>query len=139
MQLLDRSARYGRYLTIGLCCFPLVASFRLAWGSSLGNFSCPVRHWLGAICPSCGLTRSFVALARGDLGRSIEYHAFGPLLFAGMTVALVHCLWELRHDRHLELFYGRWLTDQSWQIAMVVSFIVYYLLRLGHWLPTNHL
>jgi hypothetical protein len=139
MGLLDRSARYGRYLMIGLCSFPLVASFRLAGGGSLGTFPCPFRHWLGVICPGCGLTRSFVALAQGDLGRSVAYHAFGPLLFAGMTVALVHCLWELWLGRHLDLFYGRWLAARSGQILMVASFLVYYLLRLGHWLPANHL
>jgi Protein of unknown function (DUF2752) len=139
MKQLSRRGRFYRYGAIGVCSFPLVTSFRIAGGSPLGTFSCPIRYWCGAICPSCGLTRSFVALARGNLGQSIDYHAFGPLLFAGLTIALVHCLWELRCDRHLNFFYVRWLTKFPIQISIIVSFLGYYLLRLGQIIPTVHL
>lgn len=137
MQPLSRLERFCRYGAIGVCSFPLVTSFRIAGGNRLGVFSCPIRHWLGVICPSCGLTRSFVAVARGDLAQSIDYHAFGPLLFAGMTVILVHCCWELWRDRRLDLFYSRWLTKRSLQIVILLSFLGYYLLRLGQIIPTH--
>lgn len=40
-------------------------------------------------CPFCGMTRSFVALAHGDLAAALRFHPAGPLLFAAMVVALV--------------------------------------------------
>ena len=43
----------------------------------------------GLDCPGCGLTRSFLALARGHLGEAIRFNAAGPLvylLFAGYFV-----------------------------------------------------
>jgi Protein of unknown function (DUF2752) len=137
--LLSRAERWHHYGVIGVCSFPLATSFRIAGGIPIGSISCPIRHWLGVICPSCGLTRSFVALARGDLGQSIDYHAFGPLLFAGLTVTLVHCLWELWRERHLNVFYGRWPTNRLLQASIIASFMGYYLLRLAQVIPTVHL
>jgi Protein of unknown function (DUF2752) len=137
MGLLSRPERYGRYLMIGICSFPLAASFWLAEGKPLGAFICPIRHWLGVICPGCGLTRSFVSLAHGHWERSFAYHAFGPLLFVAMAIAVVQCWAELRCDRPLRFFYSSWLTDRRWQVGMVTSFLVYYLLRLGRWWPAD--
>lgn len=46
-----------------------------------------VFHWAtGLPCLTCGLTRSFVFTAHGDLAPAFEMHLLGPLLFAG-TVA----------------------------------------------------
>lgn len=56
-------------------------------GGSLG-VTCPSHLLFGVDCPFCGLTRSFVALAHGDLGRALHFHPAGPLLFAGMLVFL---------------------------------------------------
>jgi hypothetical protein len=40
-------------------------------------------------CPFCGMTRSFVALAHGEVFAAFRFHPAGPLLFAAMAVALV--------------------------------------------------
>ena len=44
----------------------------------------------GIPSPLSGMTRSFVALARGDLGASFHWHPLGPVVFAAavVTVAL---------------------------------------------------
>jgi hypothetical protein len=48
------------------------------------NFPLPVlcgsRALFGVECPGCGLTRSFIALARGDLAGSINFHRVGWVL-----------------------------------------------------------
>jgi hypothetical protein len=41
---------------------------------------CGSRTLLGVDCPGCGLTRSFVALAHGDLTRSLQFHRLGWLV-----------------------------------------------------------
>jgi hypothetical protein len=43
---------------------------------------CGSRAWFGVECPGCGLTRSIVQLAHGDLEGSLARHRLG-LLFAG--------------------------------------------------------
>lgn len=47
---------------------------------------CLARTVLSMDCPLCGMTRSFVALAHGDLGAALGFHPAGPLLFAAMAV-----------------------------------------------------
>jgi hypothetical protein len=40
-------------------------------------------------CPFCGMTRSFVALAHGEVSSAFRFHPAGPLLFAAMLAGLV--------------------------------------------------
>jgi hypothetical protein len=49
---------------------------------------CLVHALLPIDCPFCGMTRSFVALAHGDLGASLRFHPAGPLLFVAMLAFL---------------------------------------------------
>ena len=42
---------------------------------------CMSRRILGVSCPGCGLTRSFVATARGDLSTAFKWNPMGPVLF----------------------------------------------------------
>ena len=53
-----------------------------------GPVACPFRLLTGLPCPGCGLARSWVALAHGDLATAFERHAFGPLLFGLALVAI---------------------------------------------------
>jgi hypothetical protein len=47
---------------------------------------CPFRRLTGLPCPTCGLTRSWVALLHGRLGESVSLHPFGPLTAAAAAL-----------------------------------------------------
>lgn len=53
-----------------------------------GFVFCLIRRFTGLPCPGCGLTRSFCALAKGDVARSFGFHWLGPLLFV-----MACCYW----------------------------------------------
>ena len=57
---------------------------------------CTFRRITGRRCPTCGMTRSWNALARGRVVDSVRFHPFGPLLFGA---ALVAALTPERLDR----------------------------------------
>jgi len=44
--------------------------------------TCPSRVIFHVNCPTCGLTRSFIASAHGELARAFRFHRLGPLFFA---------------------------------------------------------
>jgi hypothetical protein len=131
--------RAYRYLAIGLCSFPLITSLAISWGAELHTPSCPIRHWLGVICPSCGLTRSFVALASGRIDLALDYHLFGPIIFVGLAIAIGHCLYELKYGQPIRSFYSAWLTRPPVVLSLLGSFCGYYLLRLLQIIPTTQL
>lgn len=65
----------------------------VAWpGGAPMGVSCMSRAFLDVDCPFCGMTRSFVALAHGNVRAAFGFHAAGPLLFAAMVVFLIAAL-----------------------------------------------
>jgi hypothetical protein len=73
----------------------------LRGGDSLGGL-CWFRAVFDIDCPFCGMTRSFVALAHGDLASAFRFHPAGPLLFAAMLVGFVAIMMvSLRRGRPL--------------------------------------
>ena len=50
---------------------------------------CPFRLATGLPCPGCGLTRSWVAAAHGDLSTAFADNAFGPLSLVAVALAVV--------------------------------------------------
>jgi hypothetical protein len=50
---------------------------------------CLFRRVTGRPCPSCGLTRSWIAIAHGQSRTALAQHPFGPLTFlAAVAIAL---------------------------------------------------
>jgi hypothetical protein len=41
---------------------------------------CPLKFLTGISCPSCGLTRSFLAFFNGNIELAYQYHPLGPTL-----------------------------------------------------------
>jgi hypothetical protein len=68
---------------------------------------CPSR-WLGLRCPSCGVTRSIVALVQGDVATSLAWHRFGWLVLAlivsQIPYRILRILRPRGRDRQLERF-----------------------------------
>jgi cytochrome c biogenesis protein CcdA len=85
------------------------------------------------------MTRSFVAIVRGNWQEAIDYHLFGPLLFFIFGLALVHSILELLFGYTLQIFYLKWLTRIDLQLSIIISFFGYYFLRITHLIPINHL
>ncbi|HEV3232450.1 MAG TPA: DUF2752 domain-containing protein [Candidatus Dormibacteraeota bacterium] len=50
---------------------------------------CPFRLLTGHPCPFCGATRSFCAMARGDVLAAAHFHPLGPLLFVAVIALTV--------------------------------------------------
>ena len=50
---------------------------------------CLMRNLTGLPCPTCGMTRSFCALGRGEVGRAIDLHPLGPALYALLAFVMV--------------------------------------------------
>ncbi|MER3414527.1 MAG: hypothetical protein C4340_04500 [Armatimonadota bacterium] len=58
----------------------------------LGLPPCAFNLATGKLCPSCGLTTSFAAMARMDVTTATRAHALGPALFVLMAVLAVYFL-----------------------------------------------
>jgi hypothetical protein len=57
---------------------------------------CGSRTWFGWECPGCGLTRSFIALGRGDLSGSLARHRIGWLMALAVCLQIPYRLYALR-------------------------------------------
>jgi hypothetical protein len=60
---------------------------------------CLFRKVTGLPCPGCGMTRSFCALAKGNVHQSFLFHPLGPLVFLAFIVAWVRAAVLLGVDR----------------------------------------
>jgi hypothetical protein len=47
---------------------------------------CPLRRWTGLLCSFCGMTHSWIAIAKGDWGRATHENALGIPFFAATIV-----------------------------------------------------
>lgn len=56
---------------------------------------CVSRTWFGIECPGCGLTRSFVALSRGQLRQAWQLNRFSWLLAIALLAQFPYRLWHL--------------------------------------------
>lgn len=48
---------------------------------------CLLRRMTGVPCPTCGMTRAFVAMGRGDVVAAARHHPLGPVAFVAMAAA----------------------------------------------------
>lgn len=73
---------------------------------------CLFHRWTGLPCPTCGMTRSWSALLRGQLSRSFHYHALGAV---SLLAGLVWLAWRrLRPEQALPPRPILWLGACLW-------------------------
>src|SRR5215203_2756238 len=63
--------------------------------------SCLSHSLFGISCPGCGLTRSFIRLAQGDLHGSLHYHRLGWMMAAAVLIQLPYRAVGLHSNRIL--------------------------------------
>ena len=88
-----------------------------------GPVVCTFRRLTGVECPSCGLTRSFCAMAHGDLARATHFNPLGPVLFAILCVSLVLLIVAPATWR-------RWASARTVHMALAVTLFAVWLGRL---------
>jgi len=140
---LDAEARQIRQLRerhrfmLGLAVFVVAGAFLLQFnrGGTLrlpGTRTalptmCGSRLLFGMDCPGCGLTRSFVALAGGDLGESLRYHRLGWLLALAVVGQIPYRLYKLRELRER-------VVVRSWPVwfgySLIAALILNWLLKV---------
>lgn len=95
--------------------------------------SCFFHRTLGIPCPGCGLTRSFVATARGDFRRAVEFNPMGPVLYLVCLLQIPYRLsvyfdWPwTRRIRHVAAPY---FPAILW--LLVSGFIICWVVRLAY-------
>jgi hypothetical protein len=87
---------------------------------------CQLRRTLGLPCPGCGLTRSFISLAHGDLSAAVQFNPAGPMLFALLAFQIPYRSWQIARLRagKNEWSLGAWSYLPLWLIFAVL---------LGQW------
>ena len=94
----------------------------------LGIETCWWHYFFGFHCPSCGLTRSFIALAHGRIAASFGYHWIGPPLFVCVVLAWADRIYRMTLHRPLFTYLdtGRplriicWVLLGSWAIRLLL-------------------
>ncbi len=77
---------------------------------------CTAQRIFGIDCPGCGLTRSFISLAHGDLARACHFNAVGVLFFLFVAAQIPYQLWQLWRIQH-----GRpAIVLGAWGVAPIV-------------------
>lgn len=132
---LENRNRHRRWGFIGLATAPLIGAVVYSRGFHL-PFHCPILATTGIPCPTCGMTRSFVAIAQGNFAQAIQFHAFGLILFASFLLIVFHLLLELVCNRSIATFYTRMFKNRRFQISGILLYFGYYLLRL-YWLAST--
>lgn len=128
-----------RWGILGFSSTPILGTYFYHQGYQLKFLVCPIRHFTGIPCPTCGMTTSFMAIARGDFCQAATENLFGPLLFLGFVIAAVHVTLELIINRPIKAFYWQIITIKKIQILGLCTIFIYYCLRLYHLTQTGEL
>ena len=130
-RLLERKRdRLMRWLVLGICLVPLGGAYIYNWGFRLYEGRCFFQQIFGIPSPSCGMTRSFMAIARGDWTTAFSFHAFGPLLFGVFLATAIHVSIELIAGKSYIFWHNHRLKMIAIPISIGVLFFAYYGLRL---------
>lgn len=127
LSVVGKRIRYG---VLGMTLLSVSGAFAYSANSSLPRLGCPILHFTGIPCPTCGMTRSFIAIAQGDLGSAITYHLLGPLVFLSFVVAALHVFLELVFNRQWKTFYTQLLTSYVSFWSVLILFLSYHSYRL---------
>ncbi len=98
--------------------------------AGLPGWPCPVKTFLGILCPGCGLSTAVVYLLQGKWENALRSHAFAPLFLFGFVLAAV--VTALPGDAHRQAVgeIAR-LERRTGMVAfLLLGLVAYWVLRL---------
>lgn len=130
-QLEERGVEHALYwISIPIVLFSLLG-YALAWYLSgfaglEGITGCGMKALWGIPCPGCGGTRAVLCLLKGQIGKSLYYHAFAVYFLTGYGIFFVtQTLQRLTKGKIQGLKYHNWYLT-----AGIVILAVQYALKL---------
>jgi len=92
--------------------------------------ACYFKSLTGLDCPSCGLSRSFYAVAHFHMGDSFRYHIIGPILFLFFVLLLFKLCIEITFRKALHVNIPRFAV---WIILIVFfsGWFIYWIARIS--------
>lgn len=119
-----------RWGILGFFSAPLLGAISYSHNYKLPFLACPILHLTGVPCPTCGMTRSFTALAQGRWEQAVTLHLFGPILFLLFAGIVVHTAVELATQHKWITFYTRLLCRRELLLVSLTTYLGYYCFRL---------
>jgi hypothetical protein len=115
-----------------------VVAFAAAWLVRLPHVpTCLFLFVTGHPCPGCGMTRSVVSLAHGDLVESLRMHPLGIALVGAAVASIAGTLVGLRRGEDPVMrFLDR--RGPALVVTLIVAFVVVWLVRgflVPQWSP----
>lgn len=93
---------------------------------------CGFKNLTGLPCPGCGLTHSFCALAKGDIGVAAGFNLLGPPLFLALFVLWVRSVLVLLDVTGPVQVVDRIARRLNIVRAFLIGFAVYGVVRIGY-------
>ncbi|MGB3513211.1 MAG: DUF2752 domain-containing protein [Microcoleaceae cyanobacterium] len=129
-EFLSYKERHQRYICLAIALLPIIGSYLLNFGWEIPFLGCPLLRYIGIPCPGWGLTRSFIAVTRGDLSQAIAYHLFGPVFFIVFIIAALHLISELINNRKIRAFYIPLIQNHQFHLFCFIVLFSYHGTRL---------
>lgn len=129
-EFLSEKERCQRYICLAIALIAIIGSYLLNFGLEIPFLGCPLLRYVGIPCPGWGLTRSLMAIGRGDLSQAIAYHLFGPVFFGMFVIADLHLVLELINNRKIRVFYISLIQNYQFQIFCFLVLFGYHGTRL---------
>ena len=135
---LERALPWARLFWLALGAV-LAASFVYESTPVADSVWCLTRRITGHPCPGCGLTRSFCAMARADLGAAFQAHLAGPMVYLavlyGFAAPLVRRVLPRKADqrRQRSRLFSQLVT--SYWVVVAGLYLVQTGRALMEWLP----
>jgi hypothetical protein len=117
-------------LNLAAVSLPIAGSFILNLDISIPFLDCPLLRYVGIPCPAWGLTRSFMAIARGDWQQAIAFHGLGIAIFAGLAIAALHLSLEIYFYRRITAFYEKLIRKDEFILFAASLLWIYHGHRL---------
>ncbi len=83
-----------------------------------GPITCPLLRVTGVQCPTCGMTRSFVALGNGDIGLAFAVHPLGPVL--ALFLVATFAAWVARVIANRPPSAAAWVRQAWWGLCGIL-------------------
>lgn len=129
-QSLSPRERANRVWYLVIAALPFLGSVFFNQGFRLPFLDCPLLRFAGVPCPAWGMTRSFMAILRGNWQQAVSYHLFGMPLFLGLLALGLHLSLELKQNRKIQSGYIEFLRQSKVQLFSFCLLLGYHATRL---------